>query len=197
MSAAFTAAESGEGESVCATDPEEDGNGLVALDIETTGLGPLDTITCVCVCAAEWERTWVCDIDVEAVCSVLNRASRICAFNGATFDIPFMQRAWRLSDTQVALWMHKLIDPLYSVRGLFGTGMCEKLQSVLLRNGLEGKSGSGADAVRLAQEGRWDELAKYCAQDTRQTLLLIQKSINGSIEWNDHLQLRKGWEWKT
>ena len=99
-----------------------------------------------------------------------------------------MQRAWALSDTQVGLWMAKLVDPLYVVRGVFGTQQCVKLQSVLLRNGLEGKSGSGADAVVLAREQRFQELLLYCEQDTQQCLELMRKK---QILWTDEITLTR------
>lgn len=164
-----------------ALDPE-----AVALDIETTGLTDSDSITCVCVCGKDWRKAWVEPINVFEVCSILNRAPQIAAFNGGSFDIPFMQRAWALSDTQVGLWMAKLVDPLYVVRGVFGTQQCVKLQSVLLRNGLEGKSGSGADAVVLAREQRFQELVLYCEQDTQQCLDLMRKK---QILWTDEITL--------
>ena len=140
-------------------------------------------ITCVCVCGEDWERVWVKEIEVAAVVSVLNRASRIYAWNGAHFDLPFMQRVWKLSDTQVGLWMSKLVDPLYVASGL--VNMWEKLQSVLERNGLAGKCGTGAEAVQLARDGKWDELGKYCLVDTRQTYLLLAN--RDSILYNDRI----------
>lgn len=39
----------------------------------------------------------------------------------------------------------------------------------LTRFFVAGKTGSGADAVALAREGKWDELAEYCMQDTKKT----------------------------
>lgn len=163
-------------------DPE-----AVAFDIETTGLSELDSITCVCVCGAEWHKTWAGpSVDVGEIVSALNKAPQLVAYNGATFDILFMQRAWGLSDTQVGLWMAKLVDPLYIVRGLFGTSMCEKLQTVLLRNGLEGKSGSGLQAIEYAQNGEFEKLSLYCLQDTKECLRLIRRS---RVRWNGDLEL--------
>ena len=34
---------------------------------------------------------------------------------------------------------------------------------------MEGKTGSGSDALVLAREGKWDELAEYCLQDCVKT----------------------------
>lgn len=131
--------------------------------------------------------------DMRQICSILNQCDRILAFNGGSFDIPFLQRVWRLSDLQVGLWMAKLVDPLYSVRGLFGTSMCEKLQSVLERNDMEGKSGSGAHAVELAKQQKWEELDAYCAQDTVQTWRLL---IKKDYVWNEEIRRVDG-QWST
>ena len=159
----------------------------VAFDIETTGLSEHDSITCVCVCGADWQRAWAgATIDVNEIVSVLNKAPQLVAYNGATFDIVFMQRAWGLSDTQVGLWMAKLVDPLYVVRGLFGTSMCEKMQTVLLRNGLEGKSGSGLQAIEYAKNGEFEKLSLYCMQDT---IACRRLGMLERLKWSRELQL--------
>ena len=198
MSAPDPAAQEGKDASLHLTDSEANADcdtEAVALDIETSGLGNADVVTCVCICAAEWERVWVKEMDVHAICSALNKASVIYGYNAGGFDIPFMQRAWKLSDTQVGVWMSKLVDPLYCVRGLFGTGMCVKLQDVLTRNGMQGKSGSGADAVQLAKDGKWKELSDYCLRDTRQTLELLQQCQKSKIYWNETLEFVKTQQW--
>lgn len=172
---------------------------VVTIDIETTGLDSArDGVTCVCVVGSDWHQVWhgegaagVISADdretIGAVCRVLNNASMIYAFNGGGFDLPFLQRAWQLSETQLGMWMAKLVDPLYAVRGVLGTTQCEKLQRVLLRNGLEGKSGSGAEAVTMAREGRWEELCAYCVQDTKQTADLL--CMRPTVLWNDNVCL--------
>lgn len=175
--------------------------GAVAFDIETSGLGPQDTITCICVCGfAEpvtglqtrvWTRTWPLDANDMEIISILNQATKIIAFNGGSFDIPFMQRVWQLSNTQVGLWMAKLVDPLYVVRGLFGTSACVKLQILLQENKLAGKCGTGAGAIDLWHEGRLHELYMYCAQDTEQTLRLLQAcEQSDGIKWNDFFRIK-------
>ena len=39
-----------------------------------------------------------------------------------------------------------------------------KLDTLLQHTGLECKSSTGTEAVRIAEEGRWKELAAYCMQ---------------------------------
>lgn len=48
-------------------------------------------------------------------------------------------------------------------------GSAFSLNKLLAANGVESKTGTGADAVRLAKAGKWDELAAYCRQDTIKT----------------------------
>jgi hypothetical protein len=100
------------------------------------------------------------------------------AFNGAWFDIPVLQRWLGLGHEVAGRWMAKLVDPHYAARGLLGTWACARLAVVLELNGLESKSGSGAEAARMARDGRWDELEAYCAQDARVTL-----SLGDSMSW--------------
>jgi len=153
----------------------------VALDIETTGLGPQDQITCVAIagryCAWVWTMGPGYDHEEtkEAVAFQLNEAHRIYTYNGATFDIPFIQRHFDFPDDTVGRWMAKLVDPLYAARALLGYEACPKLSEVLLLNGIHPKTASGAEAITMAREGRWDELADYCANDTKVTFQLLDR----------------------
>lgn len=157
----------------------------VALDIETTGLGPADTITCVAVCAGDWWLVWTVESDdlwstSSHIKEILDAAPLIYAYNGATFDIPFMQRCFGYSDETVGRWMAKLVDPLYAARAVLGCEACPKLAEVLALNGLEPKTASGADAIVMAREGRWKELVDYCVKDTALTRELLDRE---NVNW--------------
>ena len=165
----------------------------IALNIETTGLGPTDTITCVAIAARDHAWTWTFQSEQDKVNSAdfiaeqLDNAALIFTYNGAAFDIPFMQREFQYSDQQVGAWMAKLVDPLYAARALLGYGACPKLSVVLELNGLPSKTGSGADAVALARNGQWDELVDYCINDTKLTLQLLELP---QIKWVEGLVFR-------
>lgn len=157
----------------------------MALDIETTGLGPLDRITCICVASNKCAWTWTMglgynhEVTREQLQWQLDGASRIYVYNGASFDIPFIQRFFQYTDETVGKWMAKLVDPLYAARALLGYEACPKLNEVLALNGINAKTGSGADAITMARENRWKELADYCMNDTMKTFeLLDRKEVN-------------------
>lgn len=147
---------------------------LLAVDIETTGLDArVDDVTCVCVmdAARGVERAFVLGRDGpgarEEVLRLLDEAPRLCAFNGARFDLPFLARRWGVPDARLGGWVRKLVDPFEASK--LALGRTFSLDRLLAANGLAGKTGSGLHAVRLAREGRWDELAEYCMHDTRMT----------------------------
>lgn len=154
----------------------------LAVDIETTGLGPDCQLTCVCAwdgnidgdsnsnCAKG--EMWFFRTPEEFRCSKdaiiarLNATGLIYAYNGAHFDIPVLGRCL---GHPIGPWMAKLVDPLYAARALLGSGFTMPLNAFLQLNSLPSKSGSGAHAVQLALEHRWGELGSYCMDDTRLT----------------------------
>ena len=148
---------------------------MLAFDLETTGLDP-STATVTCACAYDpsagidrvfyFSRPEGAD-SPEAFFALLDAAARLCAFNGARFDLPFLQARYGLSDARVGGWMLKLYDLYEACRLGFDSGF--SLNALLAANGMESKTGTGADAIVLAREGRWDELGEYCRQDTVKT----------------------------
>lgn len=145
---------------------------MLAFDLETTGLDPLtDSVTCAAAYDPEAgiDRAFLfqCGDDPEEFMALLDGADRLCAFNGARFDIPFLQHSLGASPQRARAWRLKLHDVYEGCR----LALCVTfpLRALLALNGLEGKTGSGADAVVMAREGRWQELADYCLHDTRMT----------------------------
>ena len=103
----------------------------------------------------------------EAFFALLDGADRLCAFNGARFDLPFLQARYNLADARVGAWVLKLNDLYETARLAFASSY--SLNALLAANGMDAKTGSGGDAVLLAREGRWRELGEYCRQDTIKT----------------------------
>ena len=160
----------------------------IALDIETTGVKlNEDTITCVALVSRDWSACWHMgpgyDHEEKKVFlkKSLDEAEEIIVYNGALFDIPFLQQFYEYADSEVGPWMLKLIDPFYSARAILGRGACPKLSQILSLNGIAPKTSSGLEAVIMAKEGRWEELADYCLNDTKVTYNLIT-DCNG-IRW--------------
>lgn len=155
--------------------PEIVSDSMLAFDLETTGLNPeKDFITCAAVYdpCSETKRVFfftnrTTDDKAEMFMCLLDNADRLCSFNGAAFDIPFLARQFSLSMDRVASWRLKLNDVYVACR--WGLGVTFSLQTLLECNGLQGKTGSGEDAVRFFTEERWEELGAYCLHDTCMT----------------------------
>jgi hypothetical protein len=174
-------------------------HGMVAFDIETTGLDPTQyRVTAACLYGAmdgqrpgqritrdagepgpHVVKTFVFknatpvqeDLDKrEEFMAHLDSARGLCAFNGIRFDIPFLQEAWSIPACRVEAWVLKTFDVYEACK--LGLNATFSLDRLLAANGLESKTGSGLYAIQLAKEGRWEELGDYCMQDTRMTYLV-------------------------
>jgi hypothetical protein len=157
------------------TTPASGGRAAVlAFDIETTGLDP-ETCMVTCVCAYDAdrgiERSFVFQRgDSEPAwefLQMLDDAPLLCAFNGVRFDLPFLARRWGVPDERVGAWVRKMVDPFEACK--LALNRTFSLNKLLVANGLPVKTGSGLEAVRMAEEGRWGELAEYCMHDTKMT----------------------------
>jgi hypothetical protein len=152
---------------------------LLAFDIETTGLRMgADTVTCACAYDPDngIEEVFLfapSDSDSESLAKregfmgLLDAAERLCAFNGVRFDVAFLARSWGVPGARVGGWVRKLVDPFEASK--LALGRTFSLERLLRCNGLQGKTGSGLQAVAMAREGRWRELGEYCMHDTRVT----------------------------
>lgn len=152
---------------------------MVAFDIETEGLNPLkQRITA----AAVYNGSGLCKVFVfknedaeedarlrDEFIQILESAPRLCAFNGIRFDIPYIIKHWKLDPGLAERWVRKTMDIFEACK--LGLRQTFKLSQLLAVNSMESKTGSGAEAVELARQKRWDELGAYCLQDTRLTYL--------------------------
>lgn len=160
---------------------------MLAFDLETTGLDPKKhVVTCACV----YSRIHSIDAcfffnrdDPEVFFKMLDDAPVLCAFNGARFDLPFLQvihyfpfyfsflfliTIFQISSgvdaRRIYQWRLKLFDVYETCK--LGLGVTFSLNSLLAANGMMGKSGDGGKAVSMFNEGRYAELASYCRDDT-------------------------------
>lgn len=179
---------------------------MLAFDIETTGLDPRKCV--VTIVSTEDYRTGetkhyefsrVCKEAperLEALKSELikdfNAASSLCAFNGIQFDIPFLMVSLKLSADVVTGWVLKTTDILECSRHVhqntFG------LNLLCGANGIQLKSSSGLEAIKMAHEGRWEDLKDYCQDDVHILCDLYRKrflknprteKIMDLREWSD------------
>lgn len=157
---------------------------MLAFDIETTGLDREHClVTVVCTedfrtgerCAYEFGRVSVegdCGRErarlVAALVAAFDSAESLCAFNGVRFDIPFLHKALRLPEATVAGWLLKTTDILEACRlEVFGPRHTFSLNLLCEHNNVQIKTSSGCEAVRMATDGRWQQLREYCADDVR------------------------------
>ena len=153
---------------------------MVAFDIETLGFDPK---TKRITAAAVYDGNGLSKIFVfkgedkeedaalrDEFLAILDSAPRLCAFNGVRFDIPYIIKHWGLDPARAHDWVRKTVDVFEASK--LGPQQTFKLSQLLSVNDMESKSGSGAEAVLLAEEGRWEELGAYCMQDTRLTYLV-------------------------
>ncbi len=163
----------------------------VAVDIETSGLDANCSITAVALVGQDWSVCYTFGpmddfcANKAAIVTILNHAPLIYAFNAPDFDFPVMKRCFQLDNNTIGSWMAKLVDPLYAAKALYGTKLCAKLDLILTLNGLPSKTGSGLDAVHMAREGRWEELAAYCTHDTEVTRRLVGSQI---VYWTEGMR---------
>ena len=150
---------------------------MVAFDIETMGFNPSkERITAAAVHDGQGlSKVFVFKGGEEdealkdEFLSILDAAPRLCAFNGVRFDIPYIIKHWGLDPARARAWVMKTVDVFEASK--LGLQQTFKLFQLLAVNGLESKTGSGAEAVALARNGEWDKLGAYCMQDTRLTYL--------------------------
>jgi hypothetical protein len=155
---------------------------MLTFDLETSGLDPR---TCLITCAAvhdpdgeieqifyfarlDEHKKLVPMLDhAEEFMALLDAADRLCAFNGARFDLPFLQHQLGASPERVLGWRLKLHDVFEACK--LALNVTFPLKALLALNDLPGKTGSGADAIQLALDGDWSRLGEYCLNDTRVT----------------------------
>lgn len=100
-----------------------------------------------------------------------DKASLIVGYNSLDFDMPLLRKHYGRSRSQSYL-QHRLKshDIFSRVRAV--TGQWPKLDALLEASGLETKSSDGAEAIKMWEEGRRDELKEYCETDVLRTLQL-------------------------
>jgi len=159
---------------------------FICFDIETTGLDALrDEVTMICSqdlqtgthksynFGVRSSQDQCVDDLIKELIKEFDEADCLCAFNGIRFDLPFMQQALRLDVDVVTRWVLKTVDPLEFLRlsGHYTTS----LDKICTHNNIASKSSTGLQAIRMAQEGLWDELEEYCQQDVTILCVLVKQ----------------------
>ena len=87
----------------------------------------------------------------------------IVAYNGRAFDMRVLQQYYEGDSTRWRAHCAKLHDPIDTATRT--TGRRVGLAAVLKHNGMQSKSGTGADAPRWWRDGQLARLEEYCRRD--------------------------------
>lgn len=160
------------------------------LDIETTGLSPEESmITLVGILDRHGFTAYIRGDNLEELPAVLARYKLFVTFNGAAFDLPFLQREFNEFDRD--LFGHAAhLDLRYPLRRLGLVGGLKKIELVTGTGRPSALSKlRGADAVtlwRMANEGEpgaLETLIRYNAEDVASlpglTALAVQQLAAG------------------
>ena len=147
----------------------------IVYDIETTGLNPWhgNQITCICARDSEGESLKECDRDqneTDLIKSFLAWVKQrkdhiLVSKNGIAFDIPFI-----LARLTMKFCDLKYYDALMLVRRCHVdlhtiTKKWVSLDDMARMFKCGRKSGTGSNAIKLHEDGKYEELVSYCYQD--------------------------------
>jgi uncharacterized protein YprB with RNaseH-like and TPR domain len=162
------------------------------LDIETTGLSPYeDQVTTIALYAGRRVRTYVRDENLDAFPEDVQDFGLLVTYNGASFDLPFLQRQFGITFRQAHIDLRYVLASL-GVRG--GLKNCER-QLGVGRHGLGDVD--GYVAVLLWQEYRrsgrqeaLETLLAYNAQDVLNLEGLMVEAYNRKLSGTPFTQKR-------
>ena len=168
------------------------GRGVLVFDIETTNLiedeVPLEDMEASVACAmwlphgataaavkedAATATFWHARVErtpsgqearpMAALLTWMDAARVIVAYNGRGFDMRVLRSLYGGDDARWQAHMDKLMDPMDAVTRTVGRRV--RLARLLQLNGAPAKAGTGCDAPRWWQDGRWAQLERYCERD--------------------------------
>ena len=135
---------------------------------------------------------------IELLGRRLDSAAYIVAYNGREFDFRVLHKYY--DDARMEAWLEKLVDPFEVIRE--GSVDWIKLHDLLVANGLNGKIGTGEDAVRWWNQGDEDRVIEYCVQDVKllhdlavtMPVIRFRSMKNGDawwqLRWHDYVNRR-------
>lgn len=113
----------------------------------------------------------------QALLRSFDSADVIVAYNGCDFDMPALHKYYGTTGAGSARYMAhraKIHDPFVRIRSIIDNW--PKLDDLLKLNDIPPKIGDGKLAIRLWEQNRRDELARYCAYDVEALLRLVVKT---------------------
>ncbi|MCZ7356396.1 MAG: ribonuclease H-like domain-containing protein [Candidatus Methanoperedens sp.] len=154
------------------------------VDIETTGLSPeFSRITMIGIYNGKETKTFIRGINLEGAQDELRKYKQLVTFNGARFDLPFIQREFP------GFFNHLHVDLMYPLKKIGYSGGLKKIETSLGIARSEETCGiMGFDAVRLwnmyqrGKEEALDILVKYNAEDVVNLEKIIEMTYHRMIE---------------
>jgi DEAD/DEAH box helicase domain-containing protein len=141
----------------------------IVLDIETIGdIKDFDKLKVTVVSIYEYEKnkyTSFFESELGALWPILEKSERIIGYNSEHFDLPILNKYYAGD-----LMQFSQLDILKAIRE--STGSRFKLNDIAKATLQIEKSADGLKAQKWWEEGRKDEVKKYCEQD-----VLVTKEI--------------------
>jgi len=154
------------------------------VDIETTGLScEYDKITIIGIYNGKETKTYVRGINLEEAQGELVKYQQLVTFNGARFDIPFIEHEFP------GFFNHLHIDLMYLLKKLGYGGGLKRIECQLgLKRSEETEGITGMDAVRLwnmyqrGNDEALEKLIKYNREDIENLEKLIEMTFPRIVE---------------
>jgi len=152
----------------------------IVLDLETKktfddvgGRNALDKLGISVVGIYEYETdqyTCFLEKDFGQLQNLLIDASLIIGFNHIYFDMPVLQPYLSIDVKKLPCF-----DIMLNIQEIIGHRI--GLNSIATATLGTGKIATGLDAIKYYNEGRWDELKKYCLKDVEVTKNIVEYGI--------------------
>jgi predicted PolB exonuclease-like 3'-5' exonuclease len=109
--------------------------------------------------------------------TVLNGSDKILAYNGRSFDIPFLSAWIAAADTALCqAWQDKTIDFLHEAKVRINQYI--SMDKVAKDNALAiSKIATGLQAIQWAQERQWQLLVEYCSADVDVLVQIFERAL--------------------
>ncbi|KKU93738.1 MAG: hypothetical protein UY26_C0005G0002 [Candidatus Jorgensenbacteria bacterium GW2011_GWA1_48_13] len=108
------------------------------------------------------------ETEMDKLAELFKRSSRTVGFSSNRYDTPVLNLYFqKLNQEGLDLWQKERVDLLHEIE--MATGERISLSRLAEANLGVGKTGHGSEAIGLYEEGKIDELKKYCLKDVELT----------------------------
>jgi DEAD/DEAH box helicase domain-containing protein len=154
-------------------------------DVGSNDPADLDiSVVCIHDSADDTYKSFL-ETELNKLWPIIEQADLLITWNGEHFDIPILNKYYPGDLTQI-----KSIDLMKEVQKVLGRRL--KLDTVAGATIGMNKSGAGADAMILWQNGEIDKLISYCIDDVKLTKGLYDFVIaNGHLKYRDAGSVRE------